>query len=297
MLKLPGNTLTRFSLVFVTLSLAACGGGGSSSTTVISQENTGGGTPEDTSSGSDDFVGKEVQDHFVGADAILKAGVYSVVVTYTDEREPLVGPMLLSATGNFTFPFGDRVTSGTLIYDGLSDSEGSYIEGPVVEYELFDEWVRTPESADKKATIVGVVPPDQNVSALLDTGALVEEIKITRDNSASNQSLRFDQIAGTHEASAGSDPQIMIDVDGGINGVDRGCILEGQVTIPVAEVNIYELSYEASGCTDLPEATGEERDGDYLGIGTFTPAGSEGEGSIEFAASNGKIAFYFAGTR
>ncbi|MCR8915977.1 hypothetical protein FDP08_02605 [Marinobacter panjinensis] len=305
MLKLPENTLTRFSLVIATLSLAACGGGGSGSTTVVSESNPGGDTPVDTSSGSDDFSGTEVQDYFVGDTAILKAGVFSAMVTYVNDNPPPVdGVMLLSPTGNYTFimdtdwntSFKANIVQGTLTSDGISDSGFYDIEGPVVEYELFDEWFRTPETSDKKATIVGVVPSDDNDSAFLDTGTRVEEIAINRDP-VSDLSLSFAQIQGIYESTAGPDPQIIIDGDGGINGVDRGCIIEGQITIPVAAVNVYELSYKASGCTNLDEATGEERDGDYLGIGTFTPASSEGEGSIEFAASNGKIAFYFAGTR
>lgn len=292
MYKLSGNALSGFSLLFIALSLAACGGGGGSSSTIdVVDGSSGGDTPGDTSSGSDDFEGKEVQDYFVGDTAILKAGVFLVEVTYTDDREPLVGPMFLSATGNFTFPFGsDSVTSGTLTLED-SDSVGSDLVGPVVEYELFDTWFRS------TGTIVGFVSSDQNETALLGTGGLVEQIEIVRDNAASDGNLSFAEIAGTYETTAGSDPQIMIDVDGGINGVDRGCILKGQITIPVAEINIYELSYVASGCSDLAEATGSQRDGEYLGIGTFTPAAdSAGDGSIKFAASNGKIAFYFAGT-
>lgn len=288
MYKLSGNALSGFSLLFIALSLAACGGGGGSSSTIDVIDGSSG---EDTSSGSDDFVGKEVQDYFVGNDAKLKAGAFLATVTYTDDREPLVGPMFLSATGNFTFPFGaDFITSGTLTLEG-SDSVGSDLAGPVVEYELFDTWGRT------TGTIVGFVPSDSNESAFLDTGGLVEQIEITRDNPASDENLSFDKIAGIYETPAGSDPQITIDVAGGINGVDRGCILEGQITIPVAEINIYELSYVASGCSDLAEATGSQRDGEYLGIGTFTPAAdSAGDNSIKFAASNGKIAFFFAGT-
>ena len=284
MLKLPENTLTRFTLLFATLSLAACGGSSSSSTTITSLN-----PPEDTSSGNDDFQGTEVQDYLVGVNPILKAGVYTAVVSYTDGRDDLVGPMLLSATGNFTFPFGaDFITSGTLNLEG-SDEQGADIGGPVVEYELFDTWSRT------TGTIVGIVEPDLNESAVLDTGAQVDGINITRNNDASDENLSFDQqIAGRYETT-GSDAQIDIDVEGRIDGFDRGCILEGQITIPVPEINIYELSYEASGCTNLAEATAEERNGDYLGVGTFIPAA--GDEGIKFAASNGKIAFFFSGTK
>ncbi len=282
MFKPTANVLTRFSLFFAMLALAACGGSGSSTTTTVTPV----GTPEDTSSGSDDFAGTEVQDYFVGDNAILKAGVFTAEVTYKDERASIVGPMFLSATGNFTFPFGaDFITSGTLTLD-VSDSVGSDISGPVVEYELINTWNRG------AGTIEGFVPSDSNESAILGTGGLVKQIDITRDNTASDARLSFAQIAGIYETTAGSDPQITIDVDGGINGVDRGCILKGQITLPPADINIYELSYEASGCTDLDEATSSERNGTYLGLGTFNST----DESIKFAASNGKIAFYFDGT-
>lgn len=293
MFKLPGNTFSRFSLLFATLSLAACGGGGSSGTTVVNTGSSGDTAPEDTSSGNDDFVGKGVKDYFVGDDATLEAGVFLGQVNYTNDNPPVDGFMLLSPTGNFTFILDtDSVTSlETNTISGTLTLEDAEIEGSAVEYELFEKWYRS--SGSIKGTVNSIE------SALLFTGGIVENAEINRVGEASDpgdQNLSFSLIAGIYETN-GSDPQIMIDVDGGINGVDRGCILEGQITIPVAEINIYELSYEASGCSDLAEAPGEKRDGDYLGVGTFTPANGEGEGGIEFSASNGKMAFYFAGER
>ncbi|MDL0429542.1 hypothetical protein QPM17_00250 [Marinobacter sp. TBZ242] len=290
MFKLPRNTLSRFPLLFATLALAACGGGGSSGTTVVNTGSSVDETPEDTSSGSDDFVGEGVKEFFVGEDATLKAGAFLGRVNYTDDTPSVDGFMLLSATGNFTFildtdsdPSRDAsIVLGTLTLDGPE------IEGAAIEYDLFEKWYRFTGS------IAGSVV--SNESAILYTGGIVDNTEINRDAGVSDQSLSFNQIAGIYEAN-GSDPQITVDVDGGINGVDRGCIIKGQITIPVAEINVYELSYESSGCSDLAKSTGEERDGDYLGVGTFTSPDLEGEGKIEFAASNGEIAFHFAGTR
>ena len=290
MFKLTQNTLSRFSLLFAILALTACGGGGSSGTTVVSRENTGGETPEDTSSGSDDFAGKGVKDYFVGEDATLKAGVFLVQVNYINDTPSVDGLMLLSPTGNFTFVLDtDSVPSlNTNTLSGTLTLDGPEIMGSAVEYELFESWNRA------TGGIAGTVT--SNESAFLFTGGIVDNAEINRDAGLSDQSLSFFQIKGIYENN-GADAQITIDADGGVNGVDRGCILKGQVSIPVAEINVYELSYEASGCSNLAEATGEERDGDYLGVGTFTPMSSEGEGEIEFATSNGKIGFYFAGTR
>lgn len=305
MFKLPENTLTRFSLLFATLSLAACGGGGSSSTSVVSQENTGGETPEDTSSGSDDFAGTQVQDYFVGENATLKAGVFLGQVSYTNDTPPVDGFMLLSPTGNFTFVLDTEsvtsldvnIISGTLTLDGLD------IEGSLVEYELFKgSWNRSTGSLKVPSSVT----PGESPSALLYTGGIVDKVEITRNDDASDQSLDFAEIAdGTGiYRSTGSDSQITIDTAGGITGFDRGCELKGQITIPTdevnipdADINIFELSYEASGCDDLAEAPSSQRNGEYLGVGTFTPTNSEGEERIEFAASNGKIAFYFAGAK
>lgn len=290
MFKFPANKVSGFVLIIAALSLAACGGGGGGST-VVRDGGSGNDTPEDTSSGNDDFSGGDPQEYFREPNAILKAGVFTAEVVYTDGRENLVGPMILSATGNFTFPFGaDFVTSGTLSLEG-SDSEGSDFGGPVVEYELMDnEWRRS------TGVIAGFVPSSgSNESAMLDTGALVDVINITRQSDANVQDLSFEQIAGRYETT-GPDPQINIDVEGRIDGFDRGCVLEGNITIPAPEIDVFELSYTASSCTDLAEATGEERTGEYRGVGTFTPATSESGANITFASSNGKIAFYFAGT-
>lgn len=292
MFKPTANVLSRFSLFFAILFLAACGGS-SNSTTTVTPVGPVGDTPEDTSSGTDDFSGNEVKDYFVGEGATLKAGVFLGELTYKNEDTPSVeGLMLLSATGNYTFILDTDsnflnadVVSGTLTLDGNA------IEGSAFEYKLSDKWERT------TGRIPGRVSSKELAS--LEPGGLVENAEIVRDPEASDQSLSFSQIAGGTGLYSGSDSQITIDTEGRITGSDRGCMLEGQITIPVADINIFELSYEAKICDDLPsEGTSAERKGEYLGVGTFTPAVSEGEKNIvEFAASNGKVAFYFAGTR
>ncbi|MEX1228393.1 MAG: hypothetical protein WD623_02440 [Marinobacter sp.] len=259
------------------LLLSACGGGSSSSTTVRDETPP----PEDTSSGRDDFSGQGVKDYFVGPDATPEAGVFLGEVTYTNETPAVEGMMFLSPTGNFSFILGaDSITSGTLTFDGTN------VVGTAVEYELFDKWFRSPGALTSTAV--------SNESATFDPSGIVDEFTITRDSVASDQTLTFDQIQGLYKTTAGAEPQITVDVDGGINGVDRGCILKGQITIPVPAINVYELNYEASGCNAVGEVTGSQRDGEYLGVGTFNPADA---GGIEFGASNGKIASFFTGTR
>lgn len=282
--------------VCAALLLSACGGS-SSSTTTLRSGPSGGDSPAGTPSGNDDFSGTGVQDYFTGPDATLKAGAFLGALSYRDGNPPPVdGFMLLSATGNFAFvldtpstELNANIVVGTLALDGLN------IEGKVVEYELLDAWFRSTGSLVEPSQVIS------NETALLYPGGRVVEVEMTRDTPASDQSLGLsEQIAsgtGRYQAN-GSGAQVTIDTGGVITGVDRGCILQGQITIPVAQINIFELSYQAAGCSDLAgEATGSQRDGQYRGVGTFTAAAAGEGGDIEFAASNGKIALAFAGTR
>lgn len=280
--------------VCAALLLSACGGSSSSSTTVKGETPP----PEDTSSGRDDFSGQGVNPDFAGENATLKAGVFLTKVTYSEssniEPKNANGRGILSPTGNFTFvTFNDvnSITSGTISLGGTNSDEEPVINGSVVEYELFETWDR------EEGSIVGVVPVGSNEKAFLDTGNSVDVIEIDRVNESSDLSIDLDTISGIYETVAGSDPQITIDMGGGLSGVDSGCILEnGKITIPVSEINVFELSYEASGCNAQGEVTAAERNGEYLGIGTFLEAGAD-PSSIEFFASNGKVSFSFDGMK
>ena len=290
------NKKGLLSVVCAALLLSACGGSSSSSTTVVRNETP----PEDTSSGHDDFSGTDVQPYLVGEDATLEAGLFLAEITYKEtdadgNRITDDALMTLSATGNFTLVFDpDTITVGTLTL------EGDVIEASVTDYLFAEgEWQES-----ERATISGfVAPPESPEDARLEPGGRIENVLLTRDPGLSDQDpgqeLDFEKISGTYSMSQPGSPSITINGAGEITGTVSECILNGQVEIPESGLNIYELSYTASNCDTLGQVSSSQRNGKYLGVGLFYPDSTTGTGTseIDFAASNGKITFFFAGTR
>jgi len=280
------------SVVCAALLLSACGGSSSSSTTVVRNETP---PPEDTSSGHDDFSGTDVQPYLVGDDATLEAGLFLAEITYKEtdaDGDPITDDALmeLSATGNFTLVFDpDTITVGTLTL------EGDDISASVTDYLFAEgEWQES-----ERGTILGrVVSPEE---ARLEPGGRIENVLLTRDPGLSDQDpgqeLDLEEISGTYSMSQPGSPSITINGAGEITGTVSECILNGQVEIPEPSLNIYELSYTASNCDTLGQVSASQRNGKYLGVGLFDPDSTTGTGDIDFAASNGKITFFFAGTR
>lgn len=84
--------------------------------------------------------------------------------------------------------------------------------------------------------------------------------------------------------------------DGGVIGSDqRGCNFLGQVVIPDKTINVFELTYDASNCLAAPgeEATADDRNGEYTGLGTYDSSGNE----VIFYSRNGTVAMFFKGVK
>jgi len=84
--------------------------------------------------------------------------------------------------------------------------------------------------------------------------------------------------------------------DGSVTGNDQlNCVFLGQVAIPDKTINVFELTYEASNCLAAPgeEATADDRNGEYTGLGTYDSSGNE----VIFYSRNGSVAMFFKGVK
>ncbi|WP_152206626.1 hypothetical protein [Marinobacter changyiensis] len=276
MFKKPGIVLTRFSLIFAMLSLAACGGGG------------GGGSSDNGSDpvpdgGSDPVI----------VESVLKPGVFSSTITYdsgdTEEAFALISPSgeysifsSESQTGTFgtlTFRSDDTFSgNGTSVFlNGTWQSIDGSVEGGVVDPEVFT------------ATFAAATAePEFGLDV---TG--------TRENEVSDLRVTMEDISGTYSMMTGqltTTVTINPSADGGaVTGSDgTGCSINGTIVIPDPAYNIFEGVLSLTNCPALNGVSPDQRNGDYPVVG-FLQTLEAGDKLLAFAGTNGEVRSVFIG--
>lgn len=237
MFKLTGNVLPRFSLLFIALSLAACGGGG------------GGG-----SSGSEPKA----------QSTDLKPGVFYIGRVFTDGSKK-VGISFLSPTGKFVAIL-DLVDFGTLTF-----SDSGQFSGQIEEYNLGDF------SGPTSGTLSGEVKSSKEASLTASKTDFASNGALLRKDEPSDLGVTLEEISATYTPiDSNSSITIASDgvVDG---SDQTGCAFRGDVDIPDETINVFEVTYEASNCGPLSAegATENDRNGKFTGLGTYDPSVGE----------------------
>lgn len=259
MLKVIGKANAALLIALSALTLSACGGGGSSS-----------------SGGS-------------GSSATeLESGVYNIGRIFSDGSTQ-EGLSFISASGQFVSVLG-RVAFGTLKY-----SDNGEFSGPIVEYTLNN-------SAELlRGTLSGVVTSSKEADLTASKSELAVSGVLVRKDKPSDFGVTLDRISANYSTDD-SQSSITIASDGVVSGNDQtGCDFRGKVKIPDEAINVFEITYEASLCDELPaeDASAEDRNGTFSGLGTYIPSGEPGEsgGEVLFYSQNGTVAWMFKGKR
>jgi len=81
---------------------------------------------------------------------------------------------------------------------------------------------------------------------------------------------------------------ITVSSDGFVTGSDEtGCAFNGNIVIPETKYNVFEVSFDASNCSNV------EHNGRFFGLGAYDPDLLE----LEFAGSSDKVTAVFVGTK
>lgn len=257
------------SVVLFALTLSACGGGG------------GGSSDSKPKAQSTD----------------LKPGVYFTGRVFSD-GSTAEGIGLLSKTGKLFSTLG----KGSFTFADVTFSDSGKISGQLEELRLSEE---SGENAWVKATgtLSGEVESSEEATLTPKAGDLSTNIVLVRNNKPSAVGITLEKIATTYTS---TDPSssITINTNGVLEGgdfepeptkSDTDCTFSGQVVIPDETVNVFEVTYDAEGCSGRADenASDTDRNGTYSGLGTY----NEAEGELVFYSQNGTVARKFTGTR
>lgn len=236
MFKLTGNVLPRFSLLFIALSLAACGGGGGSSGSEPKAQSTD-----------------------------LKPGVFDIGRIFSDGSTK-EGISFLSPTGKFVAIL-DLVDFGTLTF-----SDSGQFSGPIEEYNL--AVFSGPTSGTLSGEVVSSKEANLTASRsdLTSNGVLLRndehsDLGVTFEE----LSAVYTVINSTSLITIGPTGE----VTGGDRGCDfYGQVVIPDKTINVFEVT-YEASNCPPLPAEGEDATAMARNGEFTGLGTYDPSGGE----------------------
>jgi len=281
MFKLPGNVLPRFSLLFATLSLVACGGGGGGSS-------DGGNDPAPNDGNGSGTVATAVD-----------PGLFDTTIRYDSGDPDRIGFTLLSPSGKYativttapapdgtfgTLTFGSEVTfsgSGTNVFrddTGTWESVDGALEGNVISRGELDATFTPNSGSGSELTLIR----DDDLSDL--GGGTMEDL-------AGNYSMDR-RTAGGVLTNLEIIPSGTSETSGTVDGSDsEGCVISGTITIPDTTYNVFEADLRLDNCGDIVGgASGEDRGGEYEDIvGVFDP----GSNDILFAGTNGKVIALF----
>lgn len=244
--------------VLLSISLAGCGGGGSSSDSG-SIPSTPPPAPQltlsDVAGIFDGTVAQQDGTTFDVAGIVAPSGEIRFL---TLDGEQLSGEMSISGDGLVISPF-------------LSFFSADGYNGTSIVSELL-------ESGSAEATFENNV-----ISGESNFGGFTSEFTLTKNLSDTNQTASLSILSGNY-VTENFDTSISIDGGGVISGSDiYGCLYSGNVSVPAANLNIYELQVSIDNC-EIPN-------NDFSGLGVyFAASSSDFLDTFVFQADNGQLA-------
>ncbi len=306
--KTTANVLSRFSLLFAMLMLAACGGSGSSGdgTDPVQNEQNGGTEPvpddgsdpvpddgsDPVSDGGTDPVPDDGTDPGTVATAV-KPGLFLTSITYDSGIPDQQGFALISSSGKYAFYRNGRAgTFGKLTSDGDNKFSG---DGTKV---FLDETWQSVDGA-LEGSVSASSPEEFNATFSPDTAEPDVGWKITgvRSDEVSDPEITMEDLSGIYFLSEANPTSVTIETNGTVTVDDSssGCKFGAdKISIPDPAYNIFEGTLSLSDCADIDGASGDQRDGDYPIIG-YLLRFPEGAKRLVFAGTNGDVVFLFSG--
>ena len=227
-------------LLSLALALIGCGGGSSESTTPIESSTPTPPPAIKVESLAGIYIGKFATDgQEFEVDGLVAPSGEVRFITTLDEQ--LMGQITITDSGFSVDPLSSFISDGN----------------------LSDEYYASVFNTNGSAT--GTIDNDQ-LTGTSTIGGNTASFVMDKDNDLTDVGASFDQLTGNY-ASPDSLTSISFDIDGKINGLDDdGCVYSGAMTIPDANINIYEMNVIVENC--------EGGDGSYNGLAAVIPAGT-----------------------
>ncbi|TDT43486.1 hypothetical protein DES49_1304 [Halospina denitrificans] len=265
------NKGSIFGVLASGLLLAGCGGGG-------------GGSSDNDPETSTDSVSETSTSNLLEA---VDPGAFVADVERPDELPTPLEIALLSPSGRVVLLYNrNAITSAEIDFD-----QDRSFSGPGTDiYYSGDEWVQNEGKLEGEAVSKSVIKGEAKSTS----DDPRTSFTLTRDGPASAQGASLEAVGGRtyseQDASSETSQSITIDKDGTLTGSyhtgsdQKACTFNGNVSVPDERFNVYEVSFEATGCGD------DLRNGTYTGLAMYDQRDPD---RLVIIAENGEVTGVF----
>ncbi|MDX1561211.1 MAG: hypothetical protein R3193_20045 [Marinobacter sp.] len=158
------------------------------------------------------------------------------------------------------------------------------VSGSAASLFYTDQWNRA------EGSLTGIVEDPQSLSYSI-TGNFNANAVLVRLVDLSNEPISLSILSKSY-LSLDQTTSFTIGSQGGLSGSDStGCVFDGEVNIQASNVNVFDVTFEATNCGANSTSSPSERNGRYNGVGSYDSTNSR----ISFMSANSTVILPFQG--
>ena len=215
-----------------------------------------------------------------GGDTGLRPGVYLTAIASSNggSDEAITW---ISSSGRFATAINAVNSIFGTIEAGTNEGQ---VSGSAANLFYTDQWNRA------EGSLSGIVEDSQSLSYSI-TGNFNANAVLVRLVDLSNEPISVSILSKSY-LSLDQTTSFTIGSQGGLSGSDStGCVFDGEVKIQASNVNVFDVTFEATNCGATATSSPSERNGRYNGIGSYDSTNSR----ISFMSANSTVILPFQG--
>lgn len=215
-----------------------------------------------------------------GSDTGLRPGIYVTdIASNTGGSDEAI--TWISSSGRFV----TAINAVNSVFGTLeAASDGVQFSGSAANLFYTDQWNRA------EGSLNGIVEDAQSLSYTI-SGDYNANAVLARLVDLSNESISLSILSGSY-LSFDQTTSFTIGSQGGVSGSDStGCVFDGEISIQASNVNVFDITFDASNCGATSTSSASERNGRYNGVGSYDSINFV----ISFMSANNTVILPFQG--
>lgn len=270
-------------IIFSGLLISACGGDENSqpladggNPTALTEGGSWSTPLVDGTNGSSDSLVSEND----GSDTGLRPGIYLTDIA-ADNGGSDEAITWISSSGRFA----TAINSVNSVFGTVEAApDGGQFSGNAANLYYTNKWNRA------EGSLNGLVVDSQSLSYTI-SGNYNANAVLARLVDLSNESINLGILSGSY-LSFDQTTSFTIGSQGGLSGSDStGCVFDGEISIQASNVNVFDVTFDASNCGATTTSSPSERNGRYTGVGSYNSVNFV----ISFMSANSTVILPFQG--
>lgn len=215
-----------------------------------------------------------------GGNTGLRPGVYLTAIA-SDNGNSDEAITWISGSGQFA----TAINAVNSVFGTIeAESDDVQFGGSAANLFYTDQWNRA------EGSVSGIVEDSQSLSYTI-SGEYNANAILVRLVDLSNEPISLSILSKSY-LSLDQTTSFTIGSQGGLSGSDStGCVFDGQVSIQASNINVFDVTFDATNCGATPTSSPSERNGRYTGVGSYNST----DLMISFMSANNTVILPFQG--